>query len=80
MTNLTFTTTLPRVGDLLNQLKASGTTVTQCSATEFRIEGHGIKAEAKYADPILTVAVLSKPFYVPMSAIQSGIQEHLEAK
>ena len=80
MTNLTFTTTLPKVADLLNQLKASGTTITQRSATEFGIDGHGIKAEAKYADPTLTVAILSKPFYVPMSAIQNGIQEHLEAK
>ena len=32
------------------------------------------------SDPTLTVAILSKPFYVPMSAIQNGIQEHLEAK
>jgi hypothetical protein len=77
MTNLTFTATPQQIENLLGQLKASGTQITQHTATDFGIEGHGIKAEATYADPTLTVAILSKPFYIPVSAIQNGIQEHL---
>ena len=77
MTDLTFTASPQKVADLLNELRAGGTTVTQHSATEFGIEGHGIKAEAKYADPILTVVVLSKPFYVSAAMISSGISKAL---
>lgn len=77
MTNLIFTATPQKIADLLEQLKASGTQITQHSATDFRIEGHGIKAEATYADPTLTVTILSKPFFVPISAVKNGILEHL---
>ena len=77
MTNLTFTATPQKVAELLNELKASGTQVTQHSATEFGIEGHGIKAEAKFDDPKLTVAILSKPFFVSPAMIAAGISKVL---
>ena len=77
MTNLTFTATPQQIENLLEQLKASGTQITQHTTTDFGIEGYRIKAEATYADPILTVAILSKPLYVSVRKIQNDIQEHL---
>ena len=77
MTNLTFTATPQKVADLLNQLKVSGIQITEASANEFVMEGHGIKADVKYVEPTLTVTVLSKPFYVSEAMISGGISKAL---
>lgn len=77
MTNLTFTAAPQKVADLLNTLKASGTQITEKSANEFVMEGHGIKAEVTYAEPTLTVTVLSKPFYVSEAMISGAIVKAL---
>lgn len=78
MTVLNFHANPQQVSELLKELKASGTNVGSKSPTEFSLDGHGIKANVTYTDPTLTVTILSKPFYVPASAIQNGISVALD--
>jgi hypothetical protein len=79
MTVLNFQATPQQVTALLNELKASGTQISQESASEFLMEGHHIKANVTYSDPTLTVTVLSKPFYVSEDMISDGINKALAA-
>ena len=75
--DLTFVATPQRVSALMDQLKAGGTTITPTSDNGYLLEGRGITATVKYADPSLTVTVLAKPFYISLGMIRDGISNAL---
>jgi len=74
--------TKEQVDTLNNELNAHASKVTAVSDNNYRIVGHGIEATAVF-DPSqagsLSFTVQHKPFYVPESAIESGIQSTLKA-
>ena len=74
---LTFLTTPQKAQKLLDELHSSDTVVTGVWPGPFDINGHGINATASYADSMLTVIVLAKPFYVSVKMITNGIKERL---
>lgn len=72
--------TAAQIATLTSQLAAQSTTLTQGEPNQYAVIGHGITASAVF-DPAaqsLTVTVIHKPFYIPESAIQSGIQNALK--
>ena len=79
MTTMKFAATPAQVQNLIGELQGSGTAVINAPDGSFTINGHGIRAQAKFNGTTLTVTVESKPFYIPISAIESGILEHLKA-
>lgn len=72
--------TAQQVGKLKDQLGASGTTVQLLEINKYQIIGHGITANAIYDETLgsLNVTVVHKPFFIPESAIQSGILEAMK--
>jgi|GEM_PF-3048405 len=69
-----------QIKHLAGKLSASGTTVESTSANTYHITGHGITAKATLDVDLgsLSVTVIEKPFYIPESAIQSGIEDALK--
>lgn len=72
--------TADQVEKLINQLCSSGTTVQLLEVNKYQIIGHGITANAIYDETLgsLNVTVVHKPFFVPESAIQTGIFEAIK--
>lgn len=71
-----------QIAALIAELLANKSTVAESADVPggFRIEGHGIGANAVYANQTLTVTVLHKPFYVSTSEIAAGIRAALGLK
>ena len=73
--------TAAQITTLTSELAAQNTQITPGAENQYAITGHGITASAVF-DPAkgsLTVTVIHKPFYIPESAIESGIQNALKA-
>jgi len=62
------------------ELRANGGMVTTLSPNQYQIVGHGVTADAAYdpATKVLTVTVVSKPFYVSIEEIETGLQKALQ--
>lgn len=83
MTTFTYTQVSPEmIGNMLVELKQTGNSVQQLSTAgpsgQWRIMGNGIIAMATYdGSNVLTVEILSKPFFIPESLIDVGIKKSL---
>jgi hypothetical protein len=82
MTTFTYTGVTPEEMTAMRaKLIAGGAQITASVAApnQFRVTGHGITSNATYdpATKTLTVAVVSKPWIIPASAIDEGIKEAL---
>jgi hypothetical protein len=73
--------TKAQLDKLTSELNAHASKVTLVSDNNYKIVGHGVEATAVF-DPSqagsLSFTVQNKPFYVPESAIESGIQNALK--
>lgn len=67
---------------MVTELTIAGSSVQNQGSGTYVISGHGIKATACFDlnASTLSVTVNSKPFYVPMSAIENGLDNALGEK
>jgi hypothetical protein len=89
MTNLTYKNVTPaQIAQLRAKLTAGGATITPkngaptlASDNEFRVTGHGITSDVTYepTSSTLSVDVVSKPWIVPISAIDNAIKAALQS-
>jgi hypothetical protein len=83
MTTFTYESVTPaNIGALLIDLKQTGSSVQQLtssgSAGSWRVMGNGVIANAVYDGvSLLTVEILSKPFFILDSMINAGILKAL---
>ena len=78
MTVLNFQATSQQVAALFNELKASGTQITENGNQVWVLSGHGMTADVSYSNPSLTVTVVSKPFFITANEIRNAILEALQ--
>lgn len=73
--------TEPQIETLTKELAAQGTQIAAGEPNQYTVTGHGITASAVFDEALgsLTVTVVHKPFFIPESAIQSGIQNALKS-
>jgi hypothetical protein len=80
MTSFKYESVTPdAIQTLVQELRAAGSMVTNPTTNGWEIKGHGVMAQATY-DPttaILQVDIISKPFFVPDSFINTGILKAL---
>ena len=64
---------------LETKLQANGETLTTNAPNKYTITGHHVNATANYdpASQVLTVTIVSKPFYIREDQIQQGLQKAL---
>ena len=74
---LTFQATPVQMSKLLSELQANGTDVVVQGQGSVSIHGRGITASAAYVEPVLTVTITDKPWWVSIGMISKQIVEHL---
>lgn len=68
------------IAEMIRELGLHGTSVQDQGNGIYAVSGHGISATAAYNGGDLLVTVTKKPFYIPLGAIQSGINVALGIK
>jgi hypothetical protein len=77
METFTLTVTPAQLALLETKLQANGETLTTNAPNKYTITGHHVNATAVYDPPsqVLTVTIVSKPFYISDNQIQQGLQK-----
>ena len=73
----TIPATQTQIDKLILELQNHGTTVVNDPTEGYQINGHGVYAIGKYDGTNLSVSVVKKPFFVPLSSIENGLKSAL---